>query len=123
MSSWKPAALTSAYIVLYALLVFGVAALCWHGYRFCYDIFADVRMEESPGKDIGFKVESDEDFKTIAANLQQRGIIRDRYSFLARAELMKTERNKIYSGKYILNSSMTYEQILNRLTVSEGFDK
>ena len=36
---------------------------------------------------------------------------------------MNTERNKIYAGKYTLNDSMTYEQILNRLTVSEGFDQ
>ena len=52
MNSWKPAAMTSVYIVLYSLLVLGSVALCLHGYRFCYNIFADVRVEDAPGKEI-----------------------------------------------------------------------
>lgn len=123
MNSWKPAAVTSIYIVLYSLLVFGVAILCFHGYRFCYDVFADVRVEQQPGKDITFSVSSADSFRDIAAKLQEKGVIRERYSFLARAGIMDTDRNKIYAGKYILNNSMTYEQIINHLTVSEGFDK
>lgn len=123
MNSWKPAAMTSVYIVLYLLLVFSVAILCFHGYRFCYAVFADVRVEEQPGKDITFLVSSADSFRDIAAKLQEKGVIRDRYSFLARAGIMDTDRNKIYAGKYILNNSMTYEQVINHLTVSEGFDK
>ena len=123
MNSWKPAAMTSVYIVLYLLLVFGVAILCFHGYRVCYAVFADVRVEEQPGKDITFLVSSADSFQDIAAKLQEKGVIRDRYSFLARAGIMDTDRNKIYAGKYILNNSMTYEQVINHLTVSEGFDK
>lgn len=123
MNSWKPAAMTSVYIVLYSLLVLGVTFLCFHGYHFCYDVFADVRVEQKPGEDITFSVSSSDSFRDIAAKLQDRGVIRDRYSFLARAGIMDTDRNKIYAGKYILNNSMTYEQVINRLTVSEGFDK
>lgn len=123
MNSWKPAAMTSVYIVLYSLLVLGSVALCLHGYRFCYNIFADVRVEDAPGKEISVDVHSTDAFGDIAARLQDRGVIHDRYSFLVRAKLMNTERNKIYAGKYTLNDSMTYEQILNRLTVSEGFDQ
>ena len=48
MNSWKPAAMTSVYIVLYSLLVLSVAFLCYHGYRFCYDVFADVRERTLP---------------------------------------------------------------------------
>ena len=80
-------------------------------------------MEEQPGKDITFLVSSADSFQDIAAKLQEKGVIRDRYSFLARAGIMDTDRNKIYAGKYILNNSMTYEQVINHLTVSEGFDK
>ncbi len=123
MNSWKPAAMTSVYIVLYSLLVFGVVFLCFHGYRFCYDVFADVRVEQQPGKDITFSVSSTDSFRDIAVKLQEKDVIRDRYSFLARAGIMDTDRNKIYAGKYILNNSMTYEQVINHLTVSEGFDK
>ena len=123
MNSWKPAAVTSVYIVLYSLLVFGVAILCFHGYRFCYNVFADVRVEQQPGKEITFSVSSSDSFRDIAAKLQEKGVIRERYSFLARAGIMDTDRNKIYAGKYILNNSMTYEQVINHLTVSEGFDK
>lgn len=123
MNSWKPAAVTSVYIVLYSLLVFGVAILCFHGYRFCYNVFADVRVEQQPGEDITFSVSSADSFRDIAAKLQEKGVIRERYSFLARAGIMETDRNKIYAGKYILNNSMTYEQVINHLTVSEGFDK
>lgn len=123
MNSWKPAAVTAIYIVLYSLLVLGVSFLCVHGYRFCYDVFADVRVEQQPGKDITFSVSSTDDLRNIAARLQEKGVIRDRYSFLARAGIMDTDRNKIYAGKYILNNSMTYEQVINHLTVSEGFDK
>lgn len=123
MNSWKPAAVTSVYIVLYSLLVLGVVFVCVHGYRFCYDVFADVRVEGQPGKDITFSVSSTDDFRDIAAKLQEEGVIRDRHSFLARAGIMDTDRNKIFPGQYILNNSMTYEQVINRLTVSEGFDK
>lgn len=55
MNSWKPAAMTSVYIVLYSLLVLSVAFLCYHGYRFCYDVFADVRVEQQPGEDLPFR--------------------------------------------------------------------
>ena len=71
MNSWKPAAMTSVYIVLYSLLVLSVAFLCYHGYRFCYDVFADVRVEQQPGEDITFSVSSADSFRDIAAKLQE----------------------------------------------------
>ena len=103
MNSWKPAAMTSVYIVLYSLLVLGSVALCLHGYRFCYNIFADVRVEDAPGKEISVEVHSTDAFGDIAARLQDRGVIHDRYSFLCQADEYGTQQDlcrKIYPERF-----------------------
>lgn len=122
MSRMKPAVLTVSYILLYVLLVVGVYSLSRQGYRFCHNIFGVVRAAQEPGEDIAFRVERGEDFETIAGELEKKGIIEDRYSFYIRVRLMDSRRIILRPGDYMLNNSMTYEQIINRLTVSEGID-
>lgn len=120
MSSWKPAVITASYILLYLLLAVGVYFFSWRGYHFCQDIFGVVQVAEIPGQDFSFEVRAGDDFAAVAGRLEREGIIKDKYSFYIRARLMDSRRVVLRSGKYILNNSMTYEQIINRLTVSEG---
>lgn len=120
MSSWKPAVITVVHIMLYLLLVAGVYFFSWRGYHFCENIFGVVQAAEVPGQDFSFQVKSGDNFAVVAERLEREGIIKDKYSFYIRARLMDSRRIVLRSGKYILNNSMTYEQIINRLTVSEG---
>ncbi len=123
MIRWGPAVSVVLHIVLYMALVSGVYLASWHGYHFCYDVFGVVRAAEAPGEDIRFDVAFGEDLWGIADRLEQAGIIQGRNSFYVRARLMDSRRVVLRPGSYVLNDSMTYEQIINQLTVSEGIEQ
>ena len=102
------------------LVVFGIVKCCQTSYRFCYEIFGSVSVEEEgPGADRDFEVKKSESVFQMAERLQEGGIIKNKYSFYARIFLMEHNQAVFRPGQYILNTSMDYEDIINVLTMSE----
>jgi cell division protein YceG involved in septum cleavage len=115
--------MTAGYFVLSVLLVVAFYSLSHRGYDFCRDVFGDVRMSQSPGKAVSFRVESADSFQQVAERLEQKKIIADKNSFYVRTCLMNPDKIMLQPGDYVLRDSMTYEEIINSLTISEGVEE
>lgn len=107
------------YLALYGMLLYGILFSCRAGYQFCYEIFGSVTVEEAPGKDTAFRVETWNSMEEVAEQLQNQGLIVNKNSFIVRTKLMDPDKNVLNPGIYLLNTSMDYEDIINQLTISE----
>lgn len=105
-------------ILLTVLVVYGMGTACLQGYHFCYEIFGSVVIEDAPGTERTFQVMEADTMWDVAGRLEQENLIVNRYSFFIRTKLMDPETVSLYPGEYVLNTSMTYEEIINQLTAS-----
>ncbi len=100
------------------LIIYGIGAACMQGYHFCYEIFGSVVVEDAPGTEQSFRVMEADNMWETAVRLEQDGLIVNRYSFYLRTRLMDEKAVVLKPGEYVLNTSMTYEEIINQLTAS-----
>lgn len=98
-------------IVLYGLVVFGAVALCYKGYDFSYATVGDTSKDLPPGRDVPFVIDEKESEFEVASHLAESELVRDRYSFFLRMQLEKSEGVHMQHGVFLLNSSMTYDDI------------
>ena len=105
-------------ILMMVLVVYGIGTACLQGYHFCYEIFGSVVIENAPGTEQTFLVTEADTMWDVAGRLEQENLIVNRYSFFIRTKLMDPETVSLYPGEYVLNTSMTYEEIINQLTAS-----
>lgn len=108
-------------VIFYLLVIFAISKLCTEAFDFSYQIFGNVPAAEAPGTDTEFVVNEGESTMSIAAKLEYNKLIVNKYSFFIRAKL-STGKNKIIPGTYELNTSMTYSEILTKLTGSDNAD-
>lgn len=106
-------------ILVAVLLCFMIFHMCRACYNLCYEIYGPVVVEEAPGTDREFEVGKNESMSRIAQRLYKDGLIVNRYSFYIRTKLMDKDEVKLKAGKYTLNTSMDYEEILDMLTKSD----
>lgn len=98
-------------IVLYGLVVFGAVVICYKGYDFAYTTVGDTSCELPPGRDVRFVIDEKESEFELATRLAESGLVHDRYSFFLRMQLEKSEGVNMQHGVFLLNSSMTYDDI------------
>ena len=104
-------------IIFYMLVILAVSALCKKTYEFVYQIFGNVTVQEAPGTDVAFTIEEGDSTFEIAKRLEYSKLIVSRYSFFIRAGLLTSgDGAAIKPGKYVLNTSMTYSEILAVIT-------
>ncbi|MDO4166077.1 MAG: hypothetical protein Q4D32_01595 [Eubacteriales bacterium] len=105
-------------LMISVLLIYGIGTACMQGYHFCYEIFGSVVVEDAPGTEQSFQVTEADTMWQVAGRLEQEHLIVNRYSFYLRTKLMDEESVMLRPGDYVLNTSMTYEEIINQLTTS-----
>lgn len=101
------------------LVVFVIIRCCQASYQFCYEIFGSVSAGEIPGEDKVFQVTETDTMYHVAKRLSKEGLIVNSYSFYARTLFMDESELKLRPGSYVLNTSMDYEKIIDKLTTSE----
>lgn len=80
-------------------------------YEFGYRIFTEEPMAPAPGKDVPFALTEGKSNMDIAKLLTEKGLTRDKY--LAFVQILASEHRKdIKPGAYVLNTSMTVEEML-----------
>jgi UPF0755 protein len=70
-------------------------------------------MDEAPGREIIFQINKGESKMDIAKKLELNQAIKNKYSFYLKTKL---QEYVIMPGTYIINSSMTYDEILSVVT-------
>ena len=100
-------------IIFYAVVIFAVYKVGITARDFCYQVFGAYTMDAAPGINAEITIEDGASSMEVAAALEQYRLIPNRYSFYLKVQLMGY---KILAGTYILNTSMTYDEILEQIT-------
>ncbi len=100
-------------VVFYAVVIFLIYRACIFVYDFTYQVFGDTTVDPAPGKNVSIVIENGASTMDIASALEVNKVIKNRYSFYIRVKSMSY---KILAGKYILNTSMNYGEILDTIT-------
>ncbi len=103
-------------ILMYTLIILVAIQLCTAVYHFSYQIFGSVTVEDAPGTDMAFEIESGEGTMELATDLESKGLIADKYTFYVRAKISTGSRKPILPGAYKLNTSMAYDEIISVIT-------
>lgn len=100
-------------VVFYFVVVYGVKKAANYSYDFAYDIFGNETVDPAPGRDVKVKIVKGESSMNVASKLQDSKIIANKYSFYLKMKLKKAE---IMPGTFVLNTSMTYDQVVDTIT-------
>lgn len=82
------------------------------GYQFGHDIFSPVAVAAAPGRDQKVMIAEDPSLLQLAKDLEEEGLIRDRYVFFVQAKFYDYE---LHPGIYVLNTSMTSKEMLQKI--------
>ena len=100
-------------IIFYAVVIFAIYKVGITAREFCYQVFGAYTMDAEPGINAEITIQDGASTMEVAAALEQYRLIPNRYSFYLKVQLMGY---KILAGTYILNTSMTYDEILEQIT-------
>jgi len=112
---------TIVRVTLVILAAFCIMNFAGKAYDFGYRIFAEEPMSEAPGRDITVTVTSGDSQSEIIQMLEDKGLIRDHMIFTVQKRL-SIYTDDIEPGTYVLNTSMTNEEML-AILVGEPEDK
>lgn len=102
-------------LIFYVVVVLGAVEICKVSYSFANEVFGEVMAEAPPGRDREFQINEADDMLTISKNLEKEGIVANAYSFYIRLKFSLSDKNVVVAGNYTLNTSMTYEEILDKI--------
>lgn len=101
---------------LYLIIAIAVIYIGKSAYDFGYDIFYQQPMDsEEEGRDITVVVEDGDSVYQIGKTLENRGLIRDAKVFVVQ-EKLSNYSGKLQTGTYILNTSMTPDEMMEILS-------
>ena len=84
-------------------------------YDYGYRVFAEEPVSVGEGRTISISVGAGDSVRDIGKNLEEKGLIRDANLFFVQ-ELLSEYHGKIIPGIYDLNTSMTYEEMLEMMS-------
>lgn len=100
-------------IVFIILVVMVVIYGSRTAFNFTYQLYGPVSLDEEPGRTIPIRINKGESSMDIASKLELNRVIVDKYSFYFKTKL---QSKIIMPGTYRVNSSMTYDEILDVIT-------
>jgi len=100
-------------IMFYIIVVFLIINISREAFQFTYQLYGPVAMEEEPGRDIIIQIKNGESSMDVASKLEVYRAIVNKYSFYAKTKLQDAS---IMAGTYEINTSMTYDEILDIIT-------
>lgn len=101
-------------IIFYVIVIMLITSFSKRTYEFCYQVFGQVTVSEEPGRDIEIQIKKGESTMNVASKLELNKVIVNKYSFYVKAKLKKYN---IMPGTFIVNTSMTYDEIFSIITV------
>lgn len=100
-------------IIFYAVVIFAIYKVGITAREFCYQVFGAYSMDAEPGINAEITIKEGASTMEVAAALEMKRLIPNRYSFYLKVQMMG---HKIMAGTYLLNTSMTYDEILEQIT-------
>lgn len=107
------------FTLLFYIVVIAIIVRASHmAYDFTYEIFGSQVMEEEPGHDVEFTITEGESTVEVAEQLEYSRLVSNQKTFYIRAKLTTDDKHPILPGRYLLNTSMNYQEILDVITDS-----
>ena len=100
-------------IFFYILVVILIVSVSKMAYDFTYQLYGPVTAAEAPGTDIIIQIKKGESTMDIASKLENTRAIKNKYAFYLKTKLQSLT---VMPGTYEINSSMTYDEILDIIT-------
>ncbi len=100
-------------IFFYIFVIFIIYRASIFVYDFCYQVFGDTVVDEAPGVNVEIVIPDGTSTMELASKLEMNRLIKNRYSFYIKVKLLGY---KILAGTYHLNTSMTYDEIIDTIT-------
>lgn len=97
------------YILVIILVIYGSKT----AFNFTYQLYGPVSVDDEPGRTIPVQINKGESTMDIASKLELNRVIVNKYSFYFKAKL---QNKVIMPGTYKVNTSMTYDEILDIIT-------
>lgn len=111
----KTATMSIISVVVHILITLVVIIVIYAGAMRCYDfgyrIFTDTPMSLEPGRDVTVIINEGNSTGQIGALLKENGLIKDAAVFVAQEKLSEYS-GEIKPGVYVLNTSMTAEEMI-----------
>lgn len=101
-------------ILFYTVVVVLIIRASGVTYEFAYQIFGQETIAPAPGHDVEIQIKKGESTLNISTKLETNKLIANKYSFYVKAKL---KNHSIMPGTYLLNTSMTYDEIFDVITV------
>lgn len=103
----------SVKLIVYALIILLLYEAVAKGYEFGHEIFFAEAVDPAPGRDVPVAMEKNESVTGAAEYLAKKGLIKSEFAFLFQSKFY--DYDTIYPGTYVLNTSMTSKEILQKL--------
>ncbi|WP_455715784.1 endolytic transglycosylase MltG [Anaerosporobacter sp.] len=102
-------------VLFYVIVVMLIAKYSGVAFDFAYQVFGEVAAAEAGEtvKDVTITIQKGESTMSVARKLEMNRVIDNKYSFYLRAKLFESN---IKTGKYIVNASMTYGEIIDQIS-------
>jgi UPF0755 protein len=100
-------------IIFYIFAIILIVNVSKEAFKFTYQLYGPVALEEAPGREIIFQIKEGESTMDIASKLEHNRAIVNKYSFYLKTKLQNLI---IMPGTYVINSAMTYKEILDIIT-------
>ncbi len=97
-------------VIFYVFCFNKISDFADQSYDLTYRVFGDEPNEAGKGRDVRVTILKGESSMNIASKLEDAKIIPDKYSFYLKLKLKEYE---IMPGTFVLNTSMTYNEILD----------
>ena len=102
-------------IIFYIIIVILIINVSKKAFEFTYQIYGPDTVDAPPGRDIIIQIKKGDSNMDIAGKLEINRVIENKYSFFVKTKLQEFV---IMPGTYVVNSSMTYDDILTVITDS-----
>lgn len=111
----KTATMSIISVVVHILITLVVLIVIYAGAMRCYDfgykIFTDTPMSLEPGRDVTVIINEGNSTRQIGTLLKENGLIKDAGIFVVQEKLSEYS-GEIKPGVYVLNTSMTAEEMI-----------
>lgn len=111
----KTATMSIISVVVHILITLVVLIVIYAGAMSCYDfgyrIFTDTPMSLEPGRDVTVIINEGNSTRQIGTLLKENGLIKDVRVFVVQEKLSEYS-GEIKPGVYVLNTSMTAEEMI-----------
>ncbi len=101
----------SFHVLVFLVIVYGLYQLGLRSYDYGYRIFTESAVTSGEGRDRLVQVKSSMDALDLAAVLEEKGVIRDKWLFSIQLNLSEY-KNAMKPGRYMLNTSMTAREMM-----------